>query len=61
MGVARVERPLAAILAADVAGYSHLMGANEKGTSPPTVRALHQDCSDFSVLDCPRTGAAKLA
>src|SRR5215475_168410 len=31
-GPARVERRLAAILAADVAGYSRLMGANEEGT-----------------------------
>jgi adenylate cyclase len=29
---ARVERHLAAILAADVAGYSRLMGADEVGT-----------------------------
>src|SRR6266705_2659407 len=28
----RVERRLAAILAADVVGYSRLMGANEEGT-----------------------------
>src|SRR6266478_2385662 len=28
----RVERRLAAILAADIAGYSRLMGANEEGT-----------------------------
>ncbi|MFY9830895.1 MAG: adenylate/guanylate cyclase domain-containing protein [Rhodoplanes sp.] len=32
MGTAKVERKLAAILAADVAGYSRLMGANEEGT-----------------------------
>jgi class 3 adenylate cyclase/pimeloyl-ACP methyl ester carboxylesterase len=32
MGKARVERRLAAILAADVAGYSRLMGADEEGT-----------------------------
>jgi adenylate cyclase len=32
MAEARVERRLAAILAADVAGYSRLMGANEVGT-----------------------------
>lgn len=32
MTEARVERRLAAILAADVAGYSRLMGANEVGT-----------------------------
>ena len=32
MGEARVERRLAAIFAADVAGYSRLMGADEEGT-----------------------------
>jgi adenylate cyclase len=32
MGEGRVERRLAAILAADVAGYSRLMGADEVGT-----------------------------
>ena len=32
MPVERVERKLAAILAADVAGYSRLMGADEAGT-----------------------------
>jgi adenylate cyclase len=31
-GPARVERRLAAVLAADVAGYSRLMGADEEGT-----------------------------
>ena len=31
-GPARVQRRLAAILAADVAGYSRLMGADEEGT-----------------------------
>jgi adenylate cyclase len=31
-GQQRVERKLAAIVAADVAGYSHLMGADEVGT-----------------------------
>ena len=36
MGEQRVERRLAAILAADVVGYSRLMGANEVGT----LRAL---------------------
>ncbi len=36
MGEQRVERRLAAILAADAAGYSRLMGANEVGT----LRAL---------------------
>jgi class 3 adenylate cyclase/TolB-like protein/Flp pilus assembly protein TadD len=32
MGEARIERRLAAILAADVAGYSRLMGVDEEGT-----------------------------
>jgi adenylate cyclase len=32
MAKARVERRLAAILAADVAGYSRLMGVDEEGT-----------------------------
>src|SRR5690242_4249619 len=32
MAEARVQRRLAAILAADVAGYSRLMGADEEGT-----------------------------
>ena len=32
MTVDQVERRLAAILAADVAGYSRLMGADEEGT-----------------------------
>jgi adenylate cyclase len=32
MAEARVERRLAAILAADVAGYSRLMGMDEEGT-----------------------------
>jgi adenylate cyclase len=32
MAEPRVERRLAAILAADVAGYSRLMGADEAGT-----------------------------
>jgi adenylate cyclase len=33
MGEDRVARRLAAILAADVAGYSRLMGADESGTA----------------------------
>jgi hypothetical protein len=40
----QVERRLAAILAADVAGYSRLMGADEEGTlllsSPSKKRSL---------------------
>ena len=32
MGGQRVERRLAAVLAADIAGYSRLMGIDEEGT-----------------------------
>ena len=35
MAVERVQRRLAAILAADVVGYGRLMGADETGT--PTI------------------------
>jgi TolB-like protein/class 3 adenylate cyclase len=38
----RVERKLAAILAADVAGYSRLMGADEEGTHERLKSLLHQ-------------------
>jgi class 3 adenylate cyclase len=38
MSEARVERRLAAIVAADVAGYSRLMGEDEAGTA----RALRE-------------------
>src|SRR5712675_1266345 len=40
MGEVRVERRLAAILAADIAGYSRLMGADEVGTL--TALKLHR-------------------
>src|SRR5262245_33699452 len=41
LSAARVERRLAAILAADVAGYSRLIGADEEGTLArlKTIRA----------------------
>jgi hypothetical protein len=38
----RVERRLAAILAADVAGYSRLMGADEEGTHE-RLKALRRE------------------
>jgi adenylate cyclase len=41
----RVERRLAAILAADVAGYSRLMGVDEEGTLA-ALRAIRRDLSD---------------
>jgi class 3 adenylate cyclase len=37
----RVERRLAAILAADIGGYSRLMGADEVGTARGAPRASH--------------------
>src|SRR5215813_9063683 len=42
MATGRVERRLAAILAADVAGYSRLMGADEEGTLE-RLKALHRE------------------
>src|SRR5512136_1404582 len=42
MTEARVERRLAAILAADVAGYSRLMGADEEGTLAALKAHRHQ-------------------
>jgi TolB-like protein/class 3 adenylate cyclase len=44
-GRERVERRLAAILAADVAGYSRLMGADEEGTHE-RLKALRSDLVD---------------
>ena len=44
-GSARVERRLAAILAADVAGYSRLMGADEEGTLS-RLKALRAEAID---------------
>ena len=45
MGPERVERRLAAILAADVAGYSRLMGADEEGTHA-ALMVLRREVSD---------------
>src|ERR1700719_3433809 len=44
-GRGRVQRRLAAILAADVAGYSRLMGADEEGTLA-ALKALRRDLAD---------------
>ena len=41
-GQASVERRLAAILAADVAGYSRLIGADEEGTLE-RIKALRRE------------------
>src|SRR6201988_2314584 len=45
MSEGRVERRLAAILAADVAGYSRLMGTDEEGTLA-TLKAIRRELVD---------------
>src|SRR5690349_21603292 len=49
-GPARVERRLAAILAADVAGYSRLIGADEEGTLA-RLRAIRRDLCDPKIAE----------
>jgi adenylate cyclase len=49
-GPARVERRLAAILAADVAGYSRLMGADEEGTHE-RLKALRRELVDPKIAE----------
>src|SRR5215831_14588510 len=46
----RVERRLAAILAADVAGYSRLMGADEEGTLA-RLKALRREVADPKIRE----------
>jgi adenylate cyclase len=50
MAEARVERRLAAILAADVAGYSRLMGLDEEGTLA-LLKAYRRDVIDPKVAE----------
>src|SRR6266852_3331055 len=50
MAAERVERKLAAILAADVAGYSRLMGADEEGTLA-RLKALRAELIDPRVAE----------
>ena len=49
-GPARVERRLAAILAADVAGYSRLMGVDEEGTLE-RLKALRRELLDPKIAE----------
>jgi adenylate cyclase len=49
-GPARVERRLAAILAADVAGYSRLMGEDEEGTLA-ALRAIRRELADPKIAE----------
>jgi adenylate cyclase len=46
----RVERRLAAILAADVAGYSRLMEADEEGTLA-ALRAIRRELGDPKIAE----------
>src|SRR5277367_2685587 len=50
MSEARVERRLAAILAADVAGYSRLMGVDEEGTLA-SLKACRRELIDPKVAE----------
>jgi adenylate cyclase len=50
MAEARVERRLAAVLAADVAGYSRLMGADEEGTLA-ALRAHQRELLDPKIAE----------
>jgi TolB-like protein/class 3 adenylate cyclase len=50
MAEARVERRLAAILAADVAGYSRLIGLDEEGTVA-TLKAVRREVTDPKIAE----------
>ena len=50
MAEARVQRRLAAILAADVAGYSRLMGADEEGTLA-ALKQLRRELADPKIKE----------
>ena len=50
MAEPRVERRLAAILAADVAGYSRLMGADEEGTLA-ALKACRRELIDPKIAE----------
>src|SRR5438874_9763672 len=50
MNAERIERRLAAILAADIAGYSRLMGADEEGTLM-RLKALRRELIDPRIAE----------
>ena len=50
MAAARVERRLAAIFAADVAGYSRLMGVDEEGTLA-ALKAARREIIDPEIAE----------
>src|SRR5258707_1454612 len=49
-GGERAERRLAAVLAADVAGYSRLMGADEEGTLAE-LKAIRRELGDPKIAE----------
>jgi adenylate cyclase len=51
-------RKIAAILVADVVGYSRLAGADEEGT-PAHLRALRGDLIDLTIASARIEGVAK--
>src|ERR1700681_431490 len=50
MSEGRVERRLAAIMAADVAGWSRLMGSDEEGTLA-ALRAIRRELGDPKIAE----------
>jgi len=52
MSEGRVERRLAAILVADVAGYSRLIGADEEGTLAQLRAIRRREVRPFLVCPC---------
>ena len=50
MSAERVERRLAAILVADIAGYSRLMGQDETGTLA-RIRSLRRELIDPKIAE----------
>ena len=50
MSPTRVDRRLAAILAADVAGYSRLIGADEEGTLA-ALKAIRAELTDPKIAE----------
>ena len=52
----RLERRLAAVLAADVAGYSRLMGADEVGTLS-ALKAIRHEMIDPTLAELSRPPA----
>src|SRR5580700_2766628 len=50
MNAERAERRLAAVLAADVAGYSRLMGADEEGTLA-ALKAIRRELGDPKIKE----------